>query len=147
MDIETYFTITICAVCIRSQVSLKNKTTLFQISQNCKCSILMVQGSFHYYFFILLQPLFMDLSFQAVHTPLQAPQEYIDLYEEIEDEERRIHAGNLQKDACCIIFVLMVPGTIFLSFKDDKKFIYSQTVNKNMNDIDSRVYFQDHQNW
>ena len=35
----------------------------------------------------------MDLSFQAVHTPLQAPQEYIDLYDDIEDEERRILAG------------------------------------------------------
>ena len=35
----------------------------------------------------------MDLSFQAVHTPLQAPQEYIDLYEDIEDQEWRILAG------------------------------------------------------
>ena len=41
----------------------------------------------------LCQPLFMDLSFQAVHTPLQAPQEYIDLYEDIENQERRILAG------------------------------------------------------
>ena len=45
----------------------------------------------------LCQPLFMDLSFQAVHTPLQAPQEYIDLYDEIEDEDRRIFAGKKKK--------------------------------------------------
>ena len=41
----------------------------------------------------LLQPLFLYLSFQAVNTPLQAPQEYIDLYPNIENENRRILAG------------------------------------------------------
>ena len=42
----------------------------------------------------LFQPLFIDLSFQAVHDPLQAPQEYIDLYEDIEDIRRRRFAGS-----------------------------------------------------
>ena len=42
---------------------------------------------------MLLQPLFLFLSFQAVHTPLQAPQEYIDLYPDIENEDRRMLAG------------------------------------------------------
>ena len=51
----------------------------------------------------------MDLPFQAVHTPLQAPQEYIDLYKDIEDEERRILAGKN-----CIIAIIGGSRTSFV---------------------------------
>ena len=44
--------------------------------------------------FCFCQPLFLDLSYQAVLEPPQAPQEYIDLYEHIEDLTRRSFAGN-----------------------------------------------------
>ncbi len=39
------------------------------------------------------KPLFMYLAFTAPHTPFQAPQEYIDRYKHIEDENRRIYAA------------------------------------------------------
>ena len=39
------------------------------------------------------QPVFMFVSYHTPHTPLQAPQEYIDMYPDIEDEDRRTHAG------------------------------------------------------
>ncbi|XP_078000474.1 arylsulfatase I-like [Glandiceps talaboti] len=41
------------------------------------------------------QPLFLYLSFQAVHTPLQVPSRYSDLYKDLipDNEERRIYAG------------------------------------------------------
>ncbi|XP_077999882.1 arylsulfatase B-like [Glandiceps talaboti] len=40
-------------------------------------------------------PLFLYLSFQAVHTPLQVPSRYSDLYKDLipDNEERRIYAG------------------------------------------------------
>ena len=38
-------------------------------------------------------PFFMYLSYNAPHTPLQAPAEYIEKYKHIEDEERRIYAA------------------------------------------------------
>lgn len=39
------------------------------------------------------QPFFMYLAYNAPHTPLQAPQEYIDRFKHIEDKDRRIFAG------------------------------------------------------
>ncbi|XP_054890469.1 arylsulfatase I [Poeciliopsis prolifica] len=41
----------------------------------------------------LSQPLFIFLSFQAVHTPLQCPQEYIRPYKELENVARRKYAA------------------------------------------------------
>lgn len=38
-------------------------------------------------------PLYMYLTFNAPHTPYQAPQEYIDRYKHIEDPTRRVYAG------------------------------------------------------
>jgi len=39
------------------------------------------------------QPLFLYVPFNAPHSPLQAPQEYIDLYKDIPNERRRIYAA------------------------------------------------------
>ena len=39
------------------------------------------------------KPMFLYLAHQAAHVPLQAPQEYIDKFSYIEDEERRKLAG------------------------------------------------------
>ena len=38
-------------------------------------------------------PLFLYLPFQSVHSPLQAPQEYVDLYGSIQNEDRRVFLG------------------------------------------------------
>lgn len=38
-------------------------------------------------------PLYLYLTFNAPHTPYQAPQEYIDRYKDIEDPTRRTYAG------------------------------------------------------
>ena len=39
----------------------------------------------------------MYLPYQAVHTPLQVPEEYVDLYPEIVNETRRYYAGMFMK--------------------------------------------------
>ena len=39
------------------------------------------------------KPLFMYLPLQSVHAPLQAPQEYIDKYKNIQHQARRKYAG------------------------------------------------------
>ena len=39
------------------------------------------------------QPLFLYVPFNAPHTPLQAPDKYVNKYAHIEDESRRIFAG------------------------------------------------------
>ena len=38
-------------------------------------------------------PLYLYLTFNAPHTPYQAPQEYIDRYQRIQDPTRRVYAG------------------------------------------------------
>jgi arylsulfatase A-like enzyme len=39
-------------------------------------------------------PLFLYLAFNAVHTPYQAPQEYLDQYEDIDDPSRQAYAAS-----------------------------------------------------
>ena len=39
------------------------------------------------------KPFYLYLTFNAPHTPYQAPQEYIDRYKEIQDQTRRTYAG------------------------------------------------------
>jgi arylsulfatase A-like enzyme len=41
------------------------------------------------------KPLFLYLSFNAPHTPYQAPQEYLDQYKNIEDPSRRAYAASI----------------------------------------------------
>ena len=42
----------------------------------------------------------MYLPYQVVHTPLQVPEEYVDLYPEIVNETRRYYAGMFMKNTC-----------------------------------------------
>lgn len=39
------------------------------------------------------QPLFLYMAFQNVHSPVQAPQKYVDKYKFIKDDVRRTYAG------------------------------------------------------
>jgi arylsulfatase A-like enzyme len=41
------------------------------------------------------KPFFLDLSFNAPHAPYQAPQEYLDMYKNIEDPSRRAYAASI----------------------------------------------------
>ena len=40
-------------------------------------------------------PFFLYLAFNAPHTPYQAPQEYLDQYQNIADPSRRAYAGSI----------------------------------------------------
>ena len=39
------------------------------------------------------EPLFMYMSFQNVHAPVEAPQTYVDKYKDIKDKTRRVHCA------------------------------------------------------
>ena len=39
------------------------------------------------------QPLFLYMAFQNVHNPIQAPEEYVEKYDFIDQRMRRVHAG------------------------------------------------------
>ena len=39
------------------------------------------------------EPLFMYMAFQNVHTPVQAPNIYVDKYKDIEDQRRRVYCA------------------------------------------------------
>jgi arylsulfatase A-like enzyme len=41
------------------------------------------------------KPIFLYLAFNAAHTPYQAPQEYLDRYQRIDDPSRRAYAGSI----------------------------------------------------
>ena len=43
--------------------------------------------------FCYLQPMFLYLPFQAVHAPLEAPEEYINQYRHIKSSSMRIYAA------------------------------------------------------
>ena len=58
------------------------------------------------------KPFFSYVAFTAPHTPLQAPQEYIDKYAHIEDEDRRIY--------CAMVEVLDIAiGNILKTIDDE----------------------------
>jgi arylsulfatase A-like enzyme len=58
------------------------------------------------------KPFFSYVAFTAPHTPLQAPQEYVDKYAHIEDEDRRIY--------CAMVEVLDVAIGNILQAVDDE---------------------------
>jgi len=47
---------------------------------------------------ICLQPFFLYLAYQAVHSPLQVPDRYIEPYTFIKDKNRQIYAGIFMSD-------------------------------------------------
>ncbi len=46
-----------------------------------------------FYSILLFQPLFLYQSYQAVHGPLQVPDEYLIPYQNVTDRYRRIYSG------------------------------------------------------
>lgn len=71
-------------------------------------------------------PLFLYLPFQAVHGPLEAPQEYVDLYEEVPDDDRSVFLGMVtaMDDAVGVIVDSlkqsnMYDNTIIVFFSDN----------------------------
>jgi len=72
------------------------------------------------------QPLFLYVAFNAPHTPLQAPEEYLDRYRQIADTDRRTYAAmvSCMDDAIAsIVAALKKQGlwenTLFLFFSDN----------------------------
>lgn len=63
--------------------------------------------------------MFLYLSFQAPHSPLQAPQEYIDMYPDIQDEDRRVFSAMMTAMDDAI-------GTVVTSLKE--KGMYDDTL-------------------
>ena len=45
---------------------------------------------------IRFQPLFLYLSFQAVHTPIKAPRKFVEMYLNVDDARRRTYLGMLE---------------------------------------------------
>jgi len=65
------------------------------------------------------------MAFQNVHVPLQAPQQYIDKYSFIEDENRRTYAGmvDIMDEAIGNITVAMKDAG-YCTYSDSAKFMY-----------------------
>jgi len=72
------------------------------------------------------KPLFLYLPFQSVHAPFEAPQEYIDMYEDVSDDQRRIFLGMItaMDDAVGVVVESlknagMFDNTIIVFFSDN----------------------------
>jgi len=72
------------------------------------------------------KPLFLYLPFQSVHGPIEAPQEYVDMYEDVSDEDRRIYLGMVtaMDDAVDVVVKSlknagMFDNTIIVFFSDN----------------------------
>ena len=70
--------------------------------------------------------LFLYLPFQSVHNPLQAPQEYVDMYESIQNKDRRVFLGMVtaMDDAVGVVVrslkqAGMFDNTIIIFFSDN----------------------------
>ena len=48
-------------------------------------------------------PFFLYLPFQSVHDPMQVPDEYLEMYPDVESELRKIFMG--KKDTLCVTFL------------------------------------------
>ena len=71
-------------------------------------------------------PLFLYLPFQSVHNPLQAPQEYVDMYRSVQNEDRRVFLGMVtaMDDAVGVVIrslkqAGMFDNTIIIFFSDN----------------------------
>jgi len=72
------------------------------------------------------KPLFLYLPFQSVHGPIEAPQEYVDMYEDVPDEDRKIFLGMVtaMDDAVDVVVKSlkragMFENTIIIFFSDN----------------------------
>jgi len=72
------------------------------------------------------KPLFLYLPFQSVHGPIEAPQEYVDMYEDVPDEDRKIFLGMVtaMDDAVDVVIKSlkragMFENTIIIFFSDN----------------------------
>jgi len=72
------------------------------------------------------KPLFLYLPFQSVHGPIEAPQEYVDMYEDVSDEHRRVYLGMItaMDDAVDVVVKSlksagMFNNTIIVFFSDN----------------------------